>query len=265
MKIINIGYNHCHDVDFNINRPAGTNDYLFLILKSTAIFKIKNHEQVTSPNSFILFNKGAPQIYRANHESFSNDWFHFDMDNDDIILLNSLQIPFNKVLQIGDVNFLSQIIKSVSYENYSTNIYKTDSVELYLKLFFLKLSEQIHYGKDDNINSFYDKMSITRTKIYNMPYLNWNLEWFSHELTISKSYFQHMYKNIFGISVMSDVINSRVEYGKYLLSSTDFKVKNIAEKCGYISDIHFIRQFKAKTGMTPSGYRKFINNKSEPN
>lgn len=258
MKINSIGFNHCHGSDFSIYRPHGSGDYLLLILKSPAIFTLNGRDEITEPNSFILYKKGTPQLYRAKESDYSNDWFHFDLDEMDEALLESLKIPFDKVMPIGDINTLSQLIKTMCYENYSTNPYKTDSVELYLKLFFIKLSEKLQYAADDNVSSYYDKMSIIRTKIYNMPYIDWNIEGLAHELALSKSYFQHLYKQIFGISAISDVINSRIEHGKYLLSSTDFTVKQIAEKCGYDSDIHFMRQFKTKTGVTPSGYRETL-------
>ena len=70
-------------------------------------------------------------------------------------------------------------------------------------------------------------MSILRSQIYNMPYNDWNIEGLAHQLTMSKSYFQHLYKEIFGISVMNDVIQSRIEHSKYLLSTTDISITQI--------------------------------------
>ena len=172
--------------------------------------------------------------------------------------LRDLKIPFDEVVQIGDINSLSNLIKSMCYENFSTNLYKAASTRHYLSLFFIKLSEKIQYAANENVSSYYDKMAVIRTKIYNMPYIDWNIDGLAAELNLSKSYFQHLYKQIFGVSAISDVINSRVEHGKYLLSSTDFSVRQIAEKCGYDSDIHFMRQFKSKSGMTPSAYRESL-------
>ncbi|MCI7804135.1 MAG: AraC family transcriptional regulator [Oscillospiraceae bacterium] len=101
-------------------------------------------------------------------------------------------------------------------------------------------------------------MSILRSQIYNMPYNDWNIEGLAHQLTMSKSYFQHLYKEIFGISVMNDVIQSRIEHSKYLFSTTDISITQIAQMCGYKCDLHFMRQFKTRMQMTPSEYRKRI-------
>ena len=55
---------------------------------------------------------------------------------------------------------------------------------------------------------------------------------------------------------IADMIHSRIEYAKDLLSSSDYTVKMIADELSYPSDIQFIQQFKSVTGQTPKTYRK---------
>ena len=76
MYINNIGYNHYHNADFCINRPQGSGDYLFVLLKTPAVFTFEDREIISEENSFILFKKGSPQHYRAHGVQFSNDWVH---------------------------------------------------------------------------------------------------------------------------------------------------------------------------------------------
>lgn len=255
MKINNIGYNHIHDSDFFVSRPNGSGDYLLLLLKTPAIFVIDGKEIHTEKDSFILFNKDSPQDYRSCGGTFANDWFHFSFESEDAPLFEALTIPFNKVTYIGDLSILSLLIKNMCYENYSHNMYKTDSVGLYLRLFFIKLSEKVQISEESRISSYDEKMSILRSKIYSMPQHEWNVEGLAHELTMSRSNFEHTYKKTFGISPMNEVINSRLEHAKFLLASTDLPVNQIAEMCGYKSDIHFMRQFKSRLGITPSIFR----------
>ncbi len=255
MQINNIGYNHHHDADFYVDRPTGSGDYMLLLLKTPAIFSFGDVEEKTAPNSFILYNKGTPQHYRALGSQFENDWFHFIIEEDDISFFQAINIPFDKVVQLEDINGLSMLIKNMSYEHYSSNAFKTDSVELYMKLFFLKLSETVHSSENKTAGSHYDKLAIIRSKIYNQPYNDWDIDWLSHELTMSKSHFQHLYKKTFGVSAMDDVIRSRVEHAKYLLSTTDLPINQIAQLCGYKCDLHFMRQFKSRMNMTPTEYR----------
>ena len=256
MKIRNIGYNHIHDADFIINRPNGSGDYMLLLLKTSTIFTFNHVDITTQPDSFILYNKNSPQHYRAYGTQFANDWFHFQIDHpDDEALLTRLAIPRDKVIHIGDLNELSIIINNLCYETYSSNRLKNETIDLYLHLFFIKLSNRIYSFNNEMNNSYFNKMSIIRAKIYNQPFLDWSINWLSHELAMSRSSFQHMYKDFFGVSPMADVIVSRLEHAKYLLSTTDISVKKIAEKCGYSNEIHFMRQFKSHNQMTPTQYR----------
>ena len=54
---------------------------------------------------------------------------------------------------------------------------------------------------------------------------------------------------------MDDIINTRIDMTKHLLSSTDLQINEIASACGYQNSTHFMRQFKEKVGMTPSKFR----------
>lgn len=256
MQINNIGFHHFHDADFRIERPNGSGDYLFLLLKTPAIFTMNGKDIDTEQNSCILFKKGTPQFYRAKGTKFSNDWFHFDLSEDELSYIKSLNIPFDKVMPIENMNELSLIVKNMCFERYSDNQYKEESMQLYIRLFFIKLSEKLHFVNTNNPSSYFNKLSIIRTNIYNMPYHDWNIEDVAHQLTMSTSYFQHLYKKQFGTSVMNDVIQSRIDHAKYLLSSTDITIVQISEMCGYKCPSHFMRQFKLRMKVTPSEYRK---------
>jgi len=50
-----------------------------------------------------------------------------------------------------------------------------------------------------------------------------------------------------------------MEFAKSLLLSTEYTINEISEILNYTNDTQFMRQFKSKTGMTPSKYRKDIN------
>lgn len=256
MQINNIGYHHFHDADFKIERPNGSGDYLLLLFETPAVFILNGKEVAAAPNSFILYKKGTPQFYHADGAKFSNDWIHFDMTCEDLAYLKKLEIPFDKVISLGDMNELSLFVKNMCFERYSDNKYKEDTIQLYMRLFFIKLSEKIHFDRKNSPNSYYEKLSVIRTNIYNMPYSDWNVEGVAHQLTMSKSYFQHLYKEQFGTSIINDVIQSRIDHARYLLSSTDLSVIKIGEMCGYTCTSHFFRQFKLRMKVTPSEYRE---------
>ena len=89
-----------------------------------------------------------------------------------------------------------------------------------------------------------------------MPYLNWSVDGASHEMNMSRSAFQHHYKEQFGVTFIQDLIASRTARAKMLLTTTNMTIQDIAEQCGYRNYEHFARQFRSCCGMPPGEYRK---------
>lgn len=107
-----------------------------------------------------------------------------------------------------------------------------------------------------NSGNCYSQLQNARRRILESPQLDWNVDDIAHEAGISKSYFQRLYRETFNTSCMDDIINARIERAKRLLENTDRQIGDIAEECGYASGSHFMRQFRQKTGLTASEYRK---------
>lgn len=82
----------------------------------------------------------------------------------------------------------------------------------------------------------------------------------AEKLHLSCGYLQNIYKETFFTTCMSDVIESRITYAKELLVETDFPIGLISNLCGYNNDVHFMRQFKKLSSLTPTKYR-ILNSK----
>ena len=67
---------------------------------------------------------------------------------------------------------------------------------------------------------------------------------------------QMSYKSVFGRSMRQDVIEMRLDHAQKLLVDTDIPVCRIPERCGVEATSHFMRMFKARTGMTMLQYRR---------
>lgn len=108
---------------------------------------------------------------------------------------------------------------------------------------------------DAHLSFYYDAFKNLRKWIYQNPELNHTVQNLSKKVDLSPSYFQKLYKDIFGVACYTDVINAKITYAKALLSTSHYPIKTIASLCGYANDVHFMRLFKKITGTTPSIYR----------
>lgn len=257
LKIINVGYNHCHDSDFNIDRPEGSGDNLMLLIKSDAVFTVDGKDIRVEENSFFMYRKGRPQKYRCVFQSsFSNDWVHFEFEDDEEQRFLELGLDYEKPVPVRDMNFLSFFVKMMAAENYSENINRKQSMYHYMFLIFSKVSEYSCKSPEIKNDSYYEVLSTVRNKIYSKPYEQRTAESTAHEVRMSTSNFQHLYKKYFGVPFIRDLIQSRTEYACMLLETTNLSAVEIAQKSGYNHYAHFVRQFRKATGMSPSEYRK---------
>ncbi|MFO8063192.1 MAG: helix-turn-helix transcriptional regulator [Spirochaetota bacterium] len=73
---------------------------------------------------------------------------------------------------------------------------------------------------------------------------------------LSAGYLSRLIKRETGMT-LSDIVNSqRVNESKFLLLRTEYSILEIAHMVGYTYQNHFAERFKARTGMTPSYYRR---------
>lgn len=71
----------------------------------------------------------------------------------------------------------------------------------------------------------------------------------------SPSYLTSVYRRAFGISVVEQIAEYRIDRARELLSSTASPVADIAREVGYDDPKYFMRVFKRRTGLTPRQYR----------
>ena len=95
-----------------------------------------------------------------------------------------------------------------------------------------------------------------RWQLLSKPEKNWTVEEMAKEVSLSVSRFHAVYKAMFGVSPIKDLIGAKVEQAKsVLLMDREATMISVAEKLGYKNQYHFIRQFKSVTGITPGAYR----------
>lgn len=82
------------------------------------------------------------------------------------------------------------------------------------------------------------------------------LEELAGKFYIDKFYLSKMFKEQYGITVGSFLLQARITKAKHLLRFTDFSIEQIAAECGMKDANYFTRMFKKIEEMTPGEYRK---------
>jgi|Deesub1362B_J571_1020462.scaffolds.fasta_scaffold00175_35 YesN/AraC family two-component response regulator len=75
---------------------------------------------------------------------------------------------------------------------------------------------------------------------------------------LSKYHFCRLFKKKTGLTPMKFVSKKRIERAKELLQREDITISTIAFEVGFNDIGHFVKKFKAYTGLTPTSYRKLF-------
>lgn len=71
-------------------------------------------------------------------------------------------------------------------------------------------------------------------------------------------YFVRLFHQQMGITPKQYLINTQMERAKFLLATTELKIKEIAEQVGFADEKRFMKSFKQQEGMSATSYRKMF-------
>lgn len=80
-------------------------------------------------------------------------------------------------------------------------------------------------------------------------------------LKVHPSYLSSIFRKETGLTLTEFVNQKRVEYGLFLLNTTNMQIQMIAQHCGIPNLTYFERIFKKQIGKSPSEYRKTLHSK----
>jgi AraC family transcriptional regulator of arabinose operon len=255
IQLINCGHNFIHENGIVVNRPNGSRNYAFVFFKCKSEVIMNGRSFHLDKNTYICFRPDTNHQYRELEKPFINDWFHCE-DSEIGDFLAEADFPLDTPVKAEDPALISRSIMELQNIVRQNSPLQDRIIDCELKSFFLKLVSLRHKSAIlERTNRYFSQFSKLRSELYNSPYHPFSVESLASSLNLSKSYFQHIYKQLFGCSVVTDIINARLEYAQYLLSHTNLTVCVVAKMCGYENDTHFMRQFKKFVGTTPGKYK----------
>ena len=260
------------DVESNYNYSSGK-DYIqfhvclkgfskFLFNKGSYVCNVKNE------NSILLYNpdKELPIDLLLDSKSqvlsilISIKKFHglFSNEADQISFLNNDNIG-NKLYKEKNIGPMIAIILNQMYQQSMDltmyKLYLRGKVFELMSLYFSKDKEmdieQCPFLADDNnIKKIKLAKEIIISRMIEPPTL---IE-LSKEVDISLKKLKQGFKQVYGSSVFSFLLDYKMQVSKRLLSSGNYNVNEVALKVGYSTATHFINAFKKKFGTTPKKY-----------
>ena len=151
------------------------------------------------------------------------------------------------------ISLLESVEKALSLRAASENLAMSD---FYRFCYLLqKLRSQKYHPKDPRMTGARDYINLhfrERTVLADA----------ATDSGLSRRRFNDLFKQQFGITPNTYLIDLRIDAAKALLMDHSLSIINVAERCGFEDNYYFCKVFKNQTSLTPTQFRKG-NNKKE--
>ena len=143
MRMDEIGWHSVHGADFINEREHGAGDWVFLLIKSPCRIFADGEMRQFPAYTWILYTPDAYQNYGADGAEYYDDWMHFAPDVEEEALLRTMNIPLNTPVTLPKGTEISKLLREICFEFYSVHLHRLETTDLYFRLLFYRLHEQL--------------------------------------------------------------------------------------------------------------------------
>lgn len=219
----------------------------FLYEKDGELMRGEKGDVLIIPSGEVVYHGPVPE----SEMGFKNDWMYIDGD-DFLELIKKYPLPVSVPFKVGGRQIISHCIEKIKNEEASLSAGHRDMCELYLREAVIEIYRAYTKSSD---GSSKEKIEALRRELSAHPSHSWTLESMANFCGYSESRFSALYREIYKISPMADLLSIRLESAKLMLSYSNLSISEIAESVGFSSVYYFSKYFKKSTGRSPSEYK----------
>ena len=237
---------------FTIDRPRGLPEYTFLHFFESVQILVNGETVTTPPGAVIFYSTQTPQWF-CSPGPLRHDWMH--MEGDVPALLREAGLEPDRLYHPVNSSFITPILRQIELEVLTKQPDGASLSELKFRELLILLQRSCAGQEKRPDSAAVKRLHQVRSTIFSRLEQPWTVQEMAALAYLSPSRFHALYRAVFGISPMEDLIHARIDTAKNRLTDTEESVQALAERLGYRNVTHFCRQFKALTGVTPSQFR----------
>ena len=253
MEILRIRHSWPEKAGFELNRPAGTADYVLLHFHTAVQLRWDGAWRQTAPGAFIVFSPGQAHRF-ISREPLIHDWMHALGRVEEELAPFGLRV--NTLYQPGQKDEITELFARLENECFARRRHWEKLKDALLTEMWVLLSRNLMGDAPLPVpRETADRLRALRADMLLHPEYAWSNDEMARRIGLSTSRLYPLYRRMFSLPPGKDLILMRIEKAKNLLWQGE-TVARTAERMGYANLYHFIRQFHQVTGTTPGKFRK---------
>jgi AraC-like DNA-binding protein len=257
LMAVDLGVRWPHEAGYTVERPYGLGMYLFLRFHSAMHVRTAEGVVCAEPGECLLYDPFFPQWYRGRDTEFIDDWLHVEGPAmPEVIRL--YHIPVNTIVRPRATEFVTPIFEAINRELRRREPLWRESVCVLVQSLFLQLGRQLAQhtlaeltpGEAARVEEFRN----LRMHVHERMEDPWRVAEMARLAHLSPSRFAVLYRKLFAVSPMADLIRARLHRARALLTDGSISVSGAAERVGFASLCHFSRLFRKHVGCPPRDY-----------
>lgn len=244
------------------HRPRGRLDYqLIYVASGKAHFYFHGKKEIVTAGNMILYRpKEEQRYYYFGEDKTEVYWVHFTGNNvKNILRKYGIADDMHVIYTSTSLEYKRLFMRMIQELQLCRTNYEELLVHYFMELLILikrlievklrKKNPQLMQEMDDAVQYF--------QKNYNKPI---RIEDYAASHNISISWFIQNFRKYTDITPTQYILSLRMSNAKALLETTTYHINEISEIVGYENALYFSRIFKKQCGMSPTQFRKQIQN-----
>ena len=228
-------------------------DCFAFVLSGKATYRFGTKEIVAEVGDIVYLSHRSKYEITIENCDFTTIFVDFFFDNEEGTVLENNVFKGNRIKKLE--NTFIKLRRLWTIGNFSDKIYAYSLLyriysDIVLDGLFAYMPTSRQLQLENAITLIAEKYSSA----------DFSIKLLADSCNISETHFRRTFMQIYHTSPKKFLISYRLDKAKQMLNDFSLSISEICKKCGFENAYYFSRVFKAEIGMTPSEYRKGLNN-----
>jgi AraC family transcriptional regulator len=245
LTITDTEYTH-EKVDWHYHENA----YFTFILQGRVIEGNKK-DTYNCPAGSLLFHNWQEAHYNIKPKGYTRG-FHIELEKE---WLSSFEISANSLQ--GSINLTDPAVKTLMYNIFRESKSADSSKHLVIDVLLVELFSRMAGIQETTIKTKPAWVG-QLNELLNDTIEDWKLHDLARMLNIHPVHLSRDFSKYFNCNLGDHIRSMRIQQAMALLPDTELSLTDIALRCNFADQSHFIRTFKAQHQVTPLQYRNIL-------